>query len=205
MYSLSQYLEKDRETILAFMQQYPFATVTGIGEQYPVASHLPLGIEVTDDKIIFRGHLMKKTDHHLAFEKNQHVLVIFHGPHCYISASWYSNPQTASTWNYMTVHAKGNIRFSDEEGTYNEIKRITEKYEGAASAAAFDKMPEDYKRHMAKAIVGFSIEVESLDALFKLSQNRDEPSKKNIIEQLTKQPDEGSLKIAAEMQSRLAQ
>lgn len=176
-----------------------------MGEQFPVASHLPLEVALKEDKVFLHGHLMKKTDHHLAFEKNSHVLVIFNGPHCYISAGWYNNPQTASTWNYMTVHAKGTIRFTDNEGTYQSIKAITEKYESPESVAAFDKMPEDYKLQMAKAIVGFTIEVETMDAVFKLSQNRDEVSKRNIIEQLQKRNDEGSLKIAAEMQSRLQQ
>ena len=146
---------------------------------------------------------MKKTDHHIAFEKNNNVLVIFNGPHTHISASWYTNPVMGSTWNYMVVHAKGKIRFKDEKGTYNAVKDITNKYEGPESAAAFDKLPKEYVEQMVKAIVGFTIEVEMLDNVFKLSQNRDPESQKNIIEQLKKRGDGNSGMIAEEMESRM--
>lgn len=205
MYKLPYYIENDREKIIAFMNENRFAVVAGLGEQYPVASHLPLAIEVKGDTILLHGHLMKHSDHHLAFKKNKHVLVIFNGPHCYVSAAWYTNPQIASTWNYMAVHAKGTIRFTDEDGTYHAVKKITEQYESPESAAAFDKLPEDYIRQMVKAINGFTITVERWDAVFKLSQNRDKVAIQNIIEQLQKRNDEDSKKIAAEMQSRLTQ
>ena len=92
------------------MKENSFAVITGFGEQYPVATHIPLEIEINEDgKIFLNGHLMKNTDHHKAFENNENVLVIFNGPHTYVSASWYENPQVASTWNYMAVHAKGKI------------------------------------------------------------------------------------------------
>ena len=108
-----------------------------------------------------------------------------------------------STWNYMVVHAKGKIKFKDEEGTYNAVKAITNKYEGRESAASFDKLTAEYVEKMVKAIVGFTIEVESLDNVFKLSQNRDEDSKRNIIEQLRKRGDENSRLIAEEMDRRV--
>ena len=104
MYKISYFTETDREQIIAFMKDYSFAMVTGIGENYPVATQLPLEIEEKDGRVFLKGHLMRKTDHHLAFEKNNNVLVLFTGPHCYVSAGWYNNPNTASTWNYMTVH-----------------------------------------------------------------------------------------------------
>lgn len=98
MYSLPYFTEKDSAKVLAFMQANPFALITGLGEQYPVATQIPLEIVVADDgKIVLSGHLMKNTDHHKAFVNNNQVLVIFTGPHCYVSASWYNNPQSAST------------------------------------------------------------------------------------------------------------
>ena len=178
--------------------------ITGFGEQYPVATHIPLEVEVQEDgRIFLSGHMMKKTDHHLAFEKNNNVLVIFNGSHAHISASWYTNPVMGSTWNYMVVHANGQLKFKDEQGTYNAVKDITNKYEGPESAAAFDKLPKEYVDHMVKAIVGFTIEIEKLDNVFKLSQNRDEESQKNIIEQLRKRGDANSGMIAEEMDRRL--
>ena len=146
---------------------------------------------------------MRKTDHHLAFEKNENVLVIFNGPHTHVSASWYTNPTMGSTWDYMVVHAKGKIKKKKKKGTYQAVKDITDKYEGKDKASSFSQLPQEYIDKMLKAIVGFSIEVESLENTFKLSQNRDEESKKNIIEQLMNRGDENSKAIAKEISSRL--
>ncbi len=204
MYKFPYYTEQDPEKVIDFMKVNSFAMITGFGEQYPVATHIPMEVEVQEDgKIFLSGHMMKKTDHHLNFEKNNNVLVIFNGPHAHISASWYTDPVMGSTWNYMVVHAKGKIKFKDEQGTYNAVKDITNKYEGPESAAAFDKLSKEYVEHMVKAIVGFTIEVEKLDNVFKLSQNRDEESQKNIIEQLRKRGDDNSRIIAEEMESRV--
>ena len=204
MYKFDYYTEQDQEKVVAFMKKNSFAMITGFGGKYPVATHIPLEVELKEDnKIFLSGHLMKKTDHHIAFEKNENVLVIFNGPNTHISASWYTTPVMGSTWNYMVVHAKGKIKFKDEEGTYNAVKAITNKYEGRESAASYDKLPAEYVDKMVKAIVGFTIEVESIDNVFKLSQNRDEDSKRNIIEQLKKRGDDNSKAIAEEIMKRL--
>ena len=183
------------------MKENAFAVVTGFGDEYPVASHLPLEVEIKEDgKIIFSGHLMKHTDHHKAFEKNENVLVVFNGPHTYVSASWYTKPDVASTWNYITVHAKGKIKFTDEAGTYKAIKAITNKYEGTGTAASFDKLPEEYVQRLIKAIVGFEIEVVSFENVFKLSQNHNDETRKSIVDHLHQRGDEQSGGIAKEME-----
>jgi len=203
MYKLPYFTEEDQEKVIAFMKENSFAVVTGFAEEYPVASHLPLNIEIRADKIFLTGHLMKNTDHHKAFEKNENVLVIFNGPHTYVSASWYTKPDVASTWNYITVHAKGKIRFTDEEGTYKAIKAITDKYEGTKTAASFDKLPKEYVMRLIKAIVGFEIEVMSFDNVFKLSQNHNEETRASISTRLMERGDEHAAAIAGEMRKRL--
>lgn len=203
MYKFSYYTEQDREKIIAFMKANSFAIITGAGEQFPVATQVPLEIKTEGDKILLQGHMMRKTDHHLAFEKNNNALVLFTGPHCFVSADWYTNPIMGSTWNYMTVHAKGKMSFMDEEGTKNAVKAVSDKYVGIGLASSFDNLPKEYIDHMMKAIVGFAIEVESLDNVFKLSQNRDLASQQNIIKQLKKRGDDNSVMIAKEMESRL--
>lgn len=204
MYKLPHFTEKDTDKVIAFMKENAFAIITGLGEQYPEATHIPLEVVVeSDGKIILCGHIMKNSDHHKAFVKNSNVLAIFNGPHCYVSASWYNNPQSASTWNYMTVHAKGNIVFTDDTGTYAAIKAVTNKYEGTTTAAAFDAMSKEYIDQMLKAIIGFTIEIEKLDNVFKLSQNKSESEQINIIEQLKKTTDGDSINVALEMEKRI--
>ncbi|MGF2411212.1 FMN-binding negative transcriptional regulator [Ferruginibacter sp.] len=203
MYKFPYYTEQDDEKVVAFIKDNSFAMVTGKGDKYPVATQIPLHVRLVEGKIFLEGHMMRKTDHHLAFEKNSNVLVLFTGPHCFISANWYTDPSIGSTWNYMTVHAKGKINFVDEAATVQMVKVLSDNYVGTKTTASFDNLSKDYIAHMVKAIVGFSIEVESIDNVFKLSQNRDEASQKNIIEQLKKRGDENSAKIAEEMEHRL--
>ncbi|MEO7523167.1 MAG: FMN-binding negative transcriptional regulator, partial [Ferruginibacter sp.] len=130
------------------------------------------------------------------------VLIIFNGPHTYVSASWYTKPDVASTWNYMTVHAKGKLKFTDEAGTYEAIKSITNKYEGTNSAASFEKLPHEYVQRLMKAIIGFEIEVVSVENVFKLSQNHAVETKKSIVEHLKQKGDEHSTAIANEVDKR---
>ncbi len=203
MYRFDHYTEKDQQKVIDFMKENAFALLTGIGNNYPVASQIPLAIKAIEGKLFLEGHMMRKTDHHLAFEKNNNVLVLFTGQHCFVNASWYTDPHMGSTWNYMTVHAKGKISFFDEEGTRKAVKALSDKYAGTSSQSAFDNLPKEYIDHMVKAIVGFSIEVEELDNVFKLSQNRDATSQQNIIEQLRKRGDANSAGIANEMEKRL--
>ena len=203
MYKLPYFQEEDKEKVIAFMKENSFAVVTGFGEKYPVASHLPLNFETRGEKIFLTGHLMKNTDHHKAFEKNEHVLVVFTGPHCFVTADWYKDPLSGSTWNYITVHAKGKISFTDEAGTIKAVNAITNKYVGTGTPASFDKLPDSYINSMVKAIVGFEIEVISFENVFKLSQNRDEEERKNIIKHLKERGDRGSMAIAEEMEKRI--
>ena len=205
MYAISYFKEKEKAEIIAFMKKNSFAIITGMGQNFPVATQIPLEVEEKDGKLFLHGHIMKKTDHHLAFEKNNNVLVLFTGPHCYVSASWYNNPQTASTWNYMTVHAKGKIIFTDDDGTYEAVKSITNKYEGTATKAAFNNMPKEYVLPLIKAIVGFSIEIEKLENVFKLSQNKKHDEQLNIIIQLRARNSKyDDLQIADEIEKRLS-
>lgn len=203
MYRFSYYNEENRSIVIDFMKANPFAIITGAGEKYPVATHLPLEIEEIDGKILISGHMMKKTDHFLAFEKDPKVMVIFNGPHTHVSANWYTNPAGGSTWNYMTVHAKGKIQFKDEAGTRKAVEDITNKYVGFNTAASFDKLSEEYISKMVKAISGFYIEVEELENVFKLSQEKDHQTKLNIVEQLKKRGDGNSLAIAEEVEKRI--
>ncbi len=203
MYKFPYYTEQDQQKVIDFIKENSFAFITGIGESHPVATQIPLAIKIKDDKIFLEGHIMKKTDHHVAFEKNNHVLVLFSGPHCFVNANWYTDQKMGSTWNYMTVQAKGKITFMDEEGTRNAVKAVSDKYVNTGTVSSFDNLPKEYIDHMVKAIVGFTIEVESMENTFKLSQNRDEASQKNIIEQLRQRTDRNSLAIADEMEKRL--
>jgi len=204
MYNLAYFKEEDKQVLLQFLYDYPFAFLTGSfnnGKQ--VATQIPMLVEERDGKLILHGHIMRKTDHHKAFLENQQALVVFTGPSTYVSASWYSNPHMGSTWNYMSVHLRGNIRWVGEQELRSLLDQLTLRFENnnLTSPTYFNNLSDDYIKHMLPAIEAFEIEVEEIENVFKLSQNRDEKSYLNIIGQLEKQGPDSS-RIAAEMKKR---
>jgi transcriptional regulator len=205
MYSFPYFKEEDKEIVLSFIKQNPFAFITGCDkDNKPVATQIPLFIDEKDGKLFLSGHIQRKTDHHKAFEHNPNVLAVFTGPHTYVSASWYTDPKVASTWNYISVHSKGQMKFLGEQALLDVLKRTTNHFENnPQSAANFEQLSEEYVAKMAKAIVAFEIEVESFDNVFKLSQNRNKESYNKIVEKLEVQDTDGK-KIAEEMKSRSA-
>jgi len=207
MYNLPYFKEKDQTVVLEFIHKNPFAFIAGCGEDHkPVATQIPVFIEERNQKLFLSGHMMRNTDHHKAFEKNSNVLCVFTGHHTYVSATWYADPHQASTWNYMSVHVKGQISFLDEESLTEVLKKTSLHFEhgNTKSSTVFDNLPEDYRNRLMKAIVAFEVEVESIDNVFKLSQNRDQESYQHIIEKL-KEQDASGMAIADEMNKRIEQ
>lgn len=204
MYSFSYFKEQDQQVILDFIESHPFAFLTGStldGKQ--VATQIPLLYELRDGQLFLQGHIMRKTDHHKAFMENPQVLAVFTGPHCYVSATWYSHPHIGSTWNYMSVHCQGSIRFMTSNELIQFMKKFTLKYEGGntESTTIYDNLPSEFLDKMLPAIVGFEIQVDSMENVFKLSQNRDEASYMHIISQLEMRGGDSAL-IAEEMKKR---
>src|SRR6187402_3357228 len=126
MYDLPYFKEQDEKVVREFIDKHPFAFVSGCDvHNKPIGTQLPVFLESLNGKLILRGHMMKNTDHHKAFMHNENVLVVFTGPHCYVSATWYSDPHQASTWNYMSVHAKGVISFLDQEALIRMLRKTS--------------------------------------------------------------------------------
>ena len=206
MYNFSYFKEKDRQTILDFIEENPFALMTGsylAGEQ--VATQIPILLEERNGELYMQGHIMRNTEHHKAFIENPNALLVFTGPSCYVSASWYSNPQNGSTWNYMSVHVAGKVNFMTNEELIAFMRKLTLKFEkgNTQSLTLYDNLPESFLNKMMPAIIGFEIKAEKFENVFKLSQNRDEKSYLNIISKLEEQGGNSGL-IAEEMKKRRA-
>jgi len=208
MYNYPHYKEQDKEKIISFMRDHPFITLVGSDKNGRIeATQIPVLVEEKDEKLFLYGHIAKKSDHHYAFEENPNVLALFTGPHTYVSGTWYTgNPQQASTWNYIAIHARGQIRFLDETALIELLKKLSLHFENnnTESSTIYDNLPIDYKEKLIKAILAFELEVTEMDNVHKLSQNRDEKSYDNIVQQLKKQ--EGDAKeIASLMEKRKQQ
>lgn len=204
MYKMPEFTESDQQAVRDFIYQHPFVVLTGCNNNIPVATQVPVLIHEQDEKMVLRGHIMRKTDHHLAFETNPQVLVLFTGPQCYVSASWYSQRNIGSTWNYMTVHGRGTIQYKDEAHCLQLLTDLTHKYEDPQkNPELLEYMSlEGYVKPMMKAIVSFEIVLESITPIFKLSQNRDDESHAKIVEELKNRGDYNSMEIAKEMMKR---
>lgn len=204
MYSLPYYKDKDPERVRAFIDQNPFAFISGCDQKnQPVATQIPVFLEEEDGKMFLRGHIMKNLDHHLAFAHNSNVLVVFSGPFCYVSATWYSNPNIPSTWNYMSVHARGQIRIGNDQDLDSILQQTSLYFEqnNSDSPTVYQNLPAEMREKLKKMIVAFEIEVQDMNHVFKLSQDRDQASYRNIIEELSKR-DSHAKRIAEEMALR---
>lgn len=200
MYNLPYFKEQDEIGLLQFMRQHDFIVLIGTGSNgTPVATQVPVLIRENEGRIILEGHIMRNTDHHKAFNHNDNVLALFVGPHAYISSSWYEDPKQASTWNYMTVHAKGKICFGNREHLLNILKETTDHYEG--NPDNFANLSEEYIHKLVGAIVSFTIEVTSLEHVFKLSQNKSAKDHQSVIDHLLSSDEMGRM-VAKEMVCR---
>jgi transcriptional regulator len=202
MYDISYFKASGDEQVFEFMRAHPFIILCGAdNNKMPVATHIPVLIEKREDKYFLLAHVMKKQAHTESFRQNNQVLAIFYGPSTYVSASWYENKKVASTWNYQAVHAKGLLRFLDDQGLKEVLTRLTDKFENnSTSPALVQKMDNEYLTKMMQAIVAFEIELTDVQHVFKLSQNRDERSHANIIQKLKEKGGDAEI-IAKTMES----
>lgn len=199
MYKVPYFKAKNSKEVIEFIYQNKFVTICGFDDEgFPVATHIPIVIEEKNDKIFIQGHFMRNQKHTLAFEKNNKVLVIFLSQsHCYISATNYKKQNTASTYNYQAVHCKGIIKFMNDDELYMLLTKLTRQFEtNENSKALVEKMDKDYVSENMKAIIGFEIELIEIEHIFKLSQNKSNTEKENIISNLNKSGDVNLIEMA---------
>lgn len=201
MYPMREFQETDREAILAFIRQHPLALVTSISKEGRIeATHVPLLLTVDGESVRLRGHVMRKTAHWQAFHANSDVFLAFTGPNAPVLESWLSKRGFGGTWNYMAVHARGKLTFLPQETLLDLLRDLKDGYELDPSAK-FENLPAGYVSSLIGAIEGFEIEIEKLEAVFKLSQNRNREDFERIVTALRDQGGESAL-VAAEMEAR---
>lgn len=190
----------DRQEVLSFMRKYSFGTIITSANNLPVATHLPFLIEEKGDQIIISSHFAKANPQALDVSGNAN-LIIFAEPHAYISPKNYEKDANVPTWNYIAVHAYGKARLLNGEQAHLDLLERTINIYEADYLKQWQELPNDYKSKMIKGIVGFEIIVTDLQAKSKLSQNRTEVEKENIIHSLSKSQFENGREIAQYMSS----
>jgi transcriptional regulator len=181
--------QEDRSATLAFMRANPFAILVSNAEGIPFATHLPLLVDDVGDHLVVKGHMAKANAHWKSMKKGEESLVIFHGPHAYISPSLYEIRESVPTWNYAAVHVYGEpTLFSDEEGLKDTLHRMIDTFE-SAYMAQWSELSDEYRSRMMKHIVGFEIKAKRVEAKFKLSQNRTKGEQTRVIQSLSESED----------------
>jgi transcriptional regulator len=201
MYLQASFAERDPEKLLALAARYPFATVITPGAAELWVSHVPLLVRRRGGGLVLAGHVARANAHWRAMEGGAPTTAIFHGPHAYISPTWYAISPAVPTWNYVVVHAVGKTRVHHQGSELIELLReLTGEYEGRqAGAWSPDRLPEDLAQPMRGAIVGFEIAVDRLEGKLKLSQNRSAEDRRGVVAALEAQMSEDSRAIAALM------
>jgi transcriptional regulator len=190
--------EENREKILEFIRQNEFATLVTYDGEKPVASHLLMETVEDGENLFVNGHMSRANSLWKTFEKNAEVLVIFQGPHTYISPTWY-NHVNVPTWNYQSVHVYGRPRLVTEHGeAHGLLKRLVDRHE-ANSDYRLEALPKDFVEKEIKGIVAFQIEVTRMEANYKLSQNRDDENYRSIVAHLEERTDDLSHAVAEAM------
>ena len=166
------------------MRANPFAILVSNTTDGPFATHVPVVIHEDGDRVALRGHVAKANPHWHHLEQQPLCLVIFHGPHAYISPANYVTHENVPTWNYGAVHAYGNARvYSAHEDLLAMLHDLIPTFE-AAYRQQWDSLSETYRTRMLSHIVGFEITLTKIEGKFKLSQNRTPEEQQNVIDSL---------------------
>jgi transcriptional regulator len=181
--------QEDRAATIAFMRANPFAILVSNANGIPFATHLPLLVDEAGDQLVIQGHMASANAHWKSMKEGEESLVIFHGPHAYISPSLYEIRESVPTWNYAAVHVYGEpTLFSDEPGLKETLHRMINTFDSSYMTQWSD-LSDEYRSRMMKHIVGFEIKAKRLEAKFKLSQNRTKGEQARVIQSLNQSKD----------------
>lgn len=199
MYIPKRFNVEDAQEVWSFMKTHSFATLVTTKDGRPVATHIPVIVRKQGENLLVSGHIAYGNPQWRSWEETEEALVIFQGPHAYISSSWYEEEQVP-TWNYQAVHVYGAIRQQTETELREDLKQLMSTYEQHREhPVLWETVTPALLEREIKGIVGFVIEATEVQAAYKMSQNREEHDYANIVEQLKKEPDAGAEQVALEM------
>jgi transcriptional regulator len=197
----------DPAELTAFMQHYNFAALVTSHEGEITASHLPFMLDETrGEHGTLIAHLARTNPQWQTFAGGKEALVIFTGPHAYVSPSWYEKPQVnVPTWNYTAVHAYGVPRVVEEpEAIYAMLDQLVKAHEGSYDQPWSVQSAEEHVRRLMGGVVGFEMTIIRLEGKAKLSQNRSEADQYHVVEHLSQSSDPLAVDTAALMRERQA-
>ncbi|MGJ7909946.1 FMN-binding negative transcriptional regulator [Neobacillus sp. LXY-1] len=201
MYIPKQY-RMNHEEAIQMMKSNPFALLITVDEHRPLATHIPLEIREEDGKIYGTGHIAYGNKQKKTLENNSDVLLIFQGAHAYISSSWYE-VEEVPTWDYLAVHAYGTARIISGDELKSALDTMLKHYEShRENGRLWDTFDPELLESEMKGIVGFEIEITSIQAAAKMSQNRSDTDYKSIVGELETSNDQEEVQVAQWMREQ---
>jgi transcriptional regulator len=199
MYIPTPFRVEETVRLYQVMETCSFATLVTAAGEVPFATHVPLLLEQRTDGPVLLGHVARANPHWRAFDGARQSLAIFHGPHAYVSPSWYENHPSVPTWNYIAVHVYGTPRVRDDEPWLAHLlERLVVKYESTMPEPWSGDLPDEFRRKMIRAVVGFEIAVERIEGKFKLGQNKPIEDQERVVQVLESAEDPTSRALAAQ-------
>ncbi|NOU69767.1 FMN-binding negative transcriptional regulator [Paenibacillus sp. LMG 31461] len=182
MYTPSHFKIEELSEMYDLIKAHSFATVVSQHQERPFATHLPFLL--SSEKHCLYGHFARSNPQWMDIE-GQEILVIFQGPHCYISPSWYGTPAAVPTWNYTAVHVYGKVEFiHDDQDVLRVLRQLTSRYEGSNSTYDLDSIDPHFIAGLSKGIQAFRLSISSIEGKAKLSQNQPVERQERIIREL---------------------
>lgn len=181
MYIPKHFTMDNPSEIAGFIHAHSFGMLMSSVEGKPYVTHLPFLYDA--ERGVLSAHMARANPQWRELE-GQTVLVVFPGPHTYVSPSWYEQPANVPTWNYVAVHVYGQCRIIDSEAELKTLLADTVRFYEPDSDLLTQE-DEAFYRNMMKAIVGFRIDVTSLEGKAKLSQNKAPEVQARVIRQLS--------------------
>jgi transcriptional regulator len=183
MYNPKQFRTDDVVQMHGLMRQGNFAIMVTQHDGAPLASHLPFLLDEQRGKYgTLLAHLARPNPQWRDLAAGQEALVIFQGPHAYISPSWYGVAPSVPTWNYAAVHAYGVARIvEDADELRSMLGALVDQHESAFERPWLMDLPEDYMGRMLRGVVGVEIAITRLEGKLKMSQNRDADDRRRVV------------------------
>jgi transcriptional regulator len=204
MYNPRSYRNDNPDELFALMRRYNFATLFTHRDGESFATHLPFMVDPergAHGTLI--AHMAKANPHWRAFEGAPPSLVVFTGPHAYVSPGWYEEQETVPTWNYAVVHASGIPRLVGEGALRAMVMRLVDTHETPLGRPWDVRQAEPVMEVELKAIVGFEIPVDRLEGKFKLNQNRSRADQEGVVRALEASPEPSEREVARMMRENL--
>ena len=186
LYIPKAHLVDDRKFLHDFMDEFAFVDLITAAPVLRI-THIPVLLDRGAGKFgAIHGHISRQNEQTKAFDGKQEAVIVFRGPHGYISPAWYQSRPAVPTWNFAVVHATGKLRpVTEPKALHDFLARLIARFESyQGTDFDFSKLPDTYVNGMLGGIVGFEMEIEWLEGKFKLGQDRSEADRQGILSHL---------------------